>query len=780
MKKKHMISAALLILSCLNTPFAPAAENNKQNPNYEDYLFPLKNSNGRITGSFAEHRGLRFHAGIDFSTDNKTGYEVISVNDAILHRVKTSYAGYGKAVYLKLKDGNIVVYAHLKDFSDKINAIVKPLQKEKKSFWIDKYITQEIKIDKGELIGFSGASGGSVPHLHFETRDEADRPFNLLKKPGIYDSAFYKEIHPVNKEALPLIQNIFLIPLNENSYINGKNEILTIKPHKKDSLSYYIKEDISIFGKIAIAVYTYEAIAGNKIGPRNIALNLNDKTAYNINLNSFSYSQYNYGSLIYSLKLKQAGFKNTVLLAKLTDYDLPITQDYKIDSGVINTADLAESTPIKAVIDVTNSCDEQTVKAFFTLHKTAPQIIKNLKHTFNQDNQLNIQINIANLQETAQLEIAVIYNKKDNKYKTLQTIDINQDNSLINFTHTFKDKPSLIAITPRDKKGALHTPYIISLAPSHDQKETSMAVFHNTDRIEVNMLTKQPPVVLPKAKYTQGDISQTLELMPISPSLYSASIYTDKFKDNVTDISIVIKAEPNTEKEKILTKNLKLHLTTPENNYLIPTADELCYLKISPNSFFTNTYISTEILNEDFVKKHIPKNIALSPSSLAYKISPTDLICRKKFNIGIKGKKEDLPFLGLYYLQGDKWVFDGKIEASAGYIESRTRVSGVYCLLKDSKKPVIKNINPIHDKKDYVKIPKVSAVIYDNESGLNNSKTELWINGKKCAAEYDSNKKMLSYNPEELVTGINTAKIIVTDNVGNTSSKVFTFGFKQE
>lgn len=775
MLKTTLILSYIMLFNTILSPLAFASEN------YKNYVFPLKKSNGRITGSFAEQRGLRFHAGIDFSTGNQTGLPVLSIDDAVVERIKTSYAGYGKAVYLKLSDGNIAVYAHLKDFAPKIKDVLKTLQKEKKSFWIDAYVSDKnIQIQKGEVIGLSGASGGSSAHLHFETRDSAQKPFNLLNKPNIENSSFFKEINELNKEASPLIKKIFLIPLDNNSFINGSNSPQSLTPYKKDTGSYYIKEPISLYGKIAIAVHTYEDVAGNKIGPKSISLNINNNNIYSVNLNDFSYSQYNYSGLIYNLKLSQAGFKNTFLLSKTIDNTLTFTQNHKKNDGLINTYNFDSTQPIKAVITVINSTGTKKSETFLTFNKIAPQIIKNTKYFLNGNNKLNLSIDTSALTDTVSIEIATLYNKESNDWKTLKNISLDKNQQEINFSHQFEKEPFLIKLAAKDIKGSMHAPLILRPKDYTQKAKNELIIQQHNGLIGINIITDTPPFKHPKALIKTNDTETTVNLMPITPYLYSADIFTKNLFNDTTNMEIQVITEPDTDKEEILSENLKLYYIEPDNDYLINSKDQNCYVKISKNNLFNRTYISTATLNKDFITKHIPKNTKLIPASLAYRITPEDLLLKQKIKIGIKAEKDNFEQSGIFYLLKDKWVFDGKYDKNDNFIETKTRVNGIYCLLKDIKKPTITNINPIHDKKVYVKIPKISAVIYDKESGLDISKTELTLNGIKCEAEYDKNTDKIFFLPEKLIQGINTATIKTSDNVGNETEKTFTFVFQQE
>ena len=79
------------------------------------YIWPTKASN-TVTEVFGAERSRRFHAGIDVRTYGKIGKELYAVESGYISRIKISPDGYGKSVYLKLDDGNTILYAHLDKF----------------------------------------------------------------------------------------------------------------------------------------------------------------------------------------------------------------------------------------------------------------------------------------------------------------------------------------------------------------------------------------------------------------------------------------------------------------------------------------------------------------------------------------------------------------------------------------------------------------------------------------------------------------------------------------
>lgn len=94
----------------------------------------------------------KMHEGTDFSLP--TGTPVYATGDGVVEFTRTKFSGYGKYIRINHGFGYQTLYAHLSDF----------------------LVTKGQKIKRGQVIGYSGNTGGSTaPHLHYEVIKDGEK-----------------------------------------------------------------------------------------------------------------------------------------------------------------------------------------------------------------------------------------------------------------------------------------------------------------------------------------------------------------------------------------------------------------------------------------------------------------------------------------------------------------------------------------------------------------------------------------------------------------------------
>ncbi|MFD1063755.1 M23 family metallopeptidase [Winogradskyella litorisediminis] len=236
-----------------------------------------------LSGTFAELRSNHFHSGLDIKTQRKTGLKVYTAAEGYVSRIKVSHYGYGKALYITHPNGYTTVYGHLKKFSPKIEAYIKNCQYEKESYEVEMFPNKiELPVSTDEVVAFSGNTGGSGgPHLHFEIRDNAERPINpMLFGINIKDSK------------KPFITSVYAYPKDKNAFINVKNERIPLRLIPQQDGNYKV-EKIKAYGNIGFGIVSYDKqdLAPNNNGVSNISSYYNGNKIYEMDFKRFSFSE---------------------------------------------------------------------------------------------------------------------------------------------------------------------------------------------------------------------------------------------------------------------------------------------------------------------------------------------------------------------------------------------------------------------------------------------------------------------------------------------------------
>ena len=240
-----------------------------------------------LSGSFAELRPNHFHSGIDIKTKGKTGYKIFSLEDGYIQRIQITLGGNGKAIYIKHDNGQSSVYAHLENFSPRIQKIVKEIQYSEKKFEIRLFPKKnQYRIKIKELIGFSGNSGRSTgPHLHYEIRDKNDYPINPLK----FKKERLKDTIP------PIVKSLYYKQLfrnDEGLYENPKLGFKKLELKKVNEK--YISDTLKVSGIIGFGVDSFDKmnLTNNVMGINGIETFINNNKTFNMDFNRFSFNEW--------------------------------------------------------------------------------------------------------------------------------------------------------------------------------------------------------------------------------------------------------------------------------------------------------------------------------------------------------------------------------------------------------------------------------------------------------------------------------------------------------
>ena len=248
----------------------------------ERFHWPL-DAPRRLSSSFGEYREGHYHAGIDLRTFGQIGLPCRALGSCEVVRLRISAKGYGKAVYLKLADGSETVLAHLNAFNRTLDSLAYGWRLDHGKNWCDLDLRSAgLRFEAGRIMAYTGASGSPHPHLHFEMRDAAGKPFNPLES-----------VYEVPDSYAPVISALEIVPLARGSLVNGSPFPETKKFHFLRGNTYAARDTLQLDGVFGFGVSTWDRQdhGAYRMAPYSVALSIDGELAYRVTNRRFDYSQ---------------------------------------------------------------------------------------------------------------------------------------------------------------------------------------------------------------------------------------------------------------------------------------------------------------------------------------------------------------------------------------------------------------------------------------------------------------------------------------------------------
>ncbi len=252
-----------LLLSVLAAP-ATVAQTGSPEP-----IWPLDLPTRYLTSNFMEYRPGRFHAGLDLKTQTVNGFAARAVEDGWIVRVRATPTAYGRAVYLRGVSGRTYVYAHLSRFSDRLRDLVDRERARTGTYRTRLHFkANELKVRQGEVLGLTGESGTGGPHLHFEVRDQHNRPI----EPQAAGFA-------VGDTIAPVIQNLRVWPVTAATRIQAGTGSHVLRPAEGVSGA---QPPLRVTGPVAFSASIVDRsdIRGHRLEPSLIEVQLDEELVY--------------------------------------------------------------------------------------------------------------------------------------------------------------------------------------------------------------------------------------------------------------------------------------------------------------------------------------------------------------------------------------------------------------------------------------------------------------------------------------------------------------------
>ncbi|MFQ5824196.1 MAG: M23 family metallopeptidase [bacterium] len=773
-----------------------------------DYLWPTDASK-HLTSAFCEYRGRRFHAGIDIKTWGRIGYRVFAIRPGYIWRISVSPFGYGKAIYLKLDTGEIVVYAHLSKFSDKFQNLVEAEQQRLGKYRINKYFKPgTLPVAQGEIIAFTGQTGIGAPHLHFEIRDSGNHPINPLSK-----------VYQLPDKVTPFITGISFTPLDAHSEVNGDFKPVIVTPQYIRPGQYLLNETISIWGNVGLAISCYDKSSNsiNRYGIYSLKLFIDENLRFQYKYDKFSFQNNRMVELERDYRLARRGLGRYYKLYKDKHNILSNYIPNKPWAGVLKSVPLVAVPNLKTRAQIEKFHQERNYEIngpFNSLNKGDFQtsfLFPGI-HDFKievSDYFGNISTVRGKLQVGAAFDINPIITEDENGKINLENI----------ITYDLKKIVEVDAFVLNDKRWQL-IPF--EWKENLEEKGGEGALLESFERASIISLTElnvnsvilkfiaqdqwggdsYPYIYVPPEQFQSFEPPQVTINYDFYDEYLRLELNSNIFFQEIPQV-IVDPGQPDSsliiihQKElnqfigrielnalngsdhslKVTAKNLKEEnftfwdqfvstKITPSNAESLISEDRNCWVNFWSSSIYKPIFgrIAIDTLSVGNDKNFVgnvynvePKDVPLNAGAIVYLRYPQEEQQPEKLGVYYKNRK-------------GKWDFiDNKIDKTRKIISAKVFSLEEFALIRDDQPPEITRIRPRHKAHITTQYPRILVHVRDKLSGIGSENDiVILLDGKNLIAEYDPERHRLFYQfKEPLPKGRHEITVWAQDNSKN-------------
>ena len=717
----------------------------------DSYFWPLKLEK-RFSSGFGDSRPGRFHMGVDLRTGGKPGAKVYAAEDGYVWRIKTSYRGYGKGLYLMGASGRLYIYGHLQKYNWDIGTFLQKRQIESKRYYQDIYPEKDLlPVKKGQHIARTGQTGAGAPHLHFEIRDSLGRPVNPL---------FFNDIK-IADTTPPDFQAVWLTYSDSGSiFENGRREKKLIPTFDSTNGNYNIENMPTVTGQFVIKVAVEDFLAPGSfgLGPSSISLYIDDSLYHKVDYDRIDYAENIYSLLDRDFDPAKKEHKRIFNLFIRTgnwfsNYDSEVSGNSSFE-GLSNGRHEAK---IIAVDHFGNSSQLMFSFNYLVQYK----VLASFNRARYSDSLIVLQLAPPELR--ADFDSLIVLTADDNGLHRQVSIAVEiQPNSVIlkgdftrgtsyqlifaNGNQTYP--PYLLAIKNIPPDGRVIIDSIIAEIIEGGVLLTARAIENDINWLMATIQTDNGIYRLPYSK--------------TGPNRFSLFFKPESNFDRIDKIIIhgPVGYRPDSLTLEIYRIEAGVETLTPFNS--------VSSLLLEPGDLFDDALL------------HLKDTIMEAPSTGYFVSGPYIL---NPFTEAFADWGDWQTYLpdnvdpaktGLYVFdEDDGWLWaGGEYDSSDGKLHSPLGGGGIIAVIADTTAPAISNLNIRKGGRIKSSRPLIRFTLEDELSGIENDLNfDVTIDKKWIVPEYDPEQKLFSGKPHwSLSGGKHILRIVVHDHCGNKTS----------
>lgn len=724
----------------------------------QERLWPIDAAK-RISSSFGEPRTGRFHYGMDFKSDGVTGKKIYAIGDGYVSRVRTSPYGYGKALYITLDSGELVVYGHLSAFRDDIEERLFHRRIQAKTYDVQLWPEPNtFRVKKGEVIGRSGDSGSwGAPHLHMEIRSPGDVSLNLLKQG--YD---------VRDTIPPRITSVVLIPLDRFSLVDGQPFERWIPVDGSEI------QPVCLTGRIGAAVSVRDRANGssNHLGVYDISLAADSTTVFSKRYDSLSYNEMSYDRLDYLPGEYYGGSGKLSALFKKEGNQLHF---YEGD-GILANGNPDSTSSHSIVITAGDFPGNRTDVSIPVIYGTPPKF---LYCGLDTTEEIRI-VGRTPVGDLARLDILSLSGNGDSEIVRSYPVDGDFCDVIIDASEL---PPAYKAVlVSRDSlKTAASLLAAVDTGSIAEEQSGKLAVTTTLrhDRVIVTITANEPLASVPilSSNLQRGSGGVVVCPAALSDTRWAAAVPLSTPGNHHLNLSVFAYDRTGNR----ITADTKMDVTVFDMKEPVPCVsnDSLFQAAATEETFFRQAPVT-------LTPEETAADKELVPLSTGYRINLGDPVLRDAINVCLAAGDNVPSTAALYFHNGNgnngyngnshRWNFLSGDRADSVFTGGIDK-PGCFAVFDDTTAPYIRPLSPKPGGTIRNRRPVLKVYVSDEGAGLQGSdSTVMTINGIPVYGEYNPKAHTVSYRIRDgLRPGKHTAEVTAADQAGNTRSRQWSF-----
>jgi hypothetical protein len=720
-----------------------------------------------LSSGFGDFRENRFHAGIDLRTGGEIGERVFSPVNGYVWRIKMSYRGYGKGLYVRGDDGYLYVFGHLSEFAERIDSCVKAAQLQEHRYYVDLYFPDDsLLVQAGELIAYSGETGTGAPHLHFEKRTADNLPINPLLHG-----------YEIDDKTRPVFRRVgFELTDDTSVFLDGNRKLYYPVREKKPGL--YVLDSVPYLNRpfgILADCFDQMRAGGMRQSVRKLTLMVDNSIRYELLYDTLDYAVGRTVNLNYDYREAVEDRKHVSCLYLKTGNSFPWARPAGPHNGICGLDPRMEMGTHRVTVLAEDCCGNKSELRFRFLWGPPGNVYLRDSTVVAGDSACFFYLSPVERYELLDIEDLMVQLNLGSKWGEPEDVTLKKldDGRIEVWAGSARARYAVLRLVMVTESGGviIDNPFPENANLPTKYPEISYEIVEDGLLVTVRSLNVKSSSPLVRLFRDDELIAAILPSRMINMQHYVYFIPPDPKYVRIDWMDVSATRERLLNPKMALSVGIFLAGIEDKESF---TVDSLFTVSIGKESVYEPKFIAVE-------KEEILARIQMRVNSDSYRIRPEAFVTQTDFGISylldtVSVRPEQT---GLCWLDEEKnrWVWLEDNSKEGWLLTAGSQGGGGFAAVIDNRAPDIGDLT-ITDGWTYrTPRPLVRFSLRDLLSGIEDDRSiSLFIDDQWLIPEYDPESGICTSRPlEPLTSGEHVLQIAVTDRAGNTTERNIRF-----